>query len=329
MRFSTDGVSEEDRVAYSREVYGRAVCGLEIEPNAGTPFHADQALTALPDLYLLTGRHSGHKAIRTRPLMADGTDDIVFHWNTDAPGLAMQCGREEELAPGEATVFSTMEVGVNHFVQTTGFITLRMPMRLFGAMVPDVAGTFARRIPAGMPALRLLKSYVAGWQGGEQAATPGMARLFSNHVYDIVALILGASGDIAAQAGQGGLRAARLAAIRREIERSALDPAFSLAALALRIGVTPRYVQKLLTGEGTAFIREVADRRLEQALRLLQSPRHRSLSIAEIAYMCGFPNVKHFHGVFRSRYGATPGDMRAVAATAQQTPALAVMETER
>jgi AraC-like DNA-binding protein len=102
--------------------------------------------------------------------------------------------------------------------------------------------------------------------------------------------MFGAQGDAAEQATQGGARAARLAQIHHEIQRSALGPNFSLPELALRIGVSPRYVQ---------------------ALRLLQSPRHRHLPIAEIAYQCGFPSVKYFHRVFRARFGATPGDVRA------------------
>jgi AraC-like DNA-binding protein len=198
-----------------------------------------------------------------------------------------------------------------HFPQAARFSSFRMPLRRLKAMAPTIEDRLAERIPRNTPALRLLTGYLDTWQQGEFATTPQMQQALSDHIYDLMALMFGARGDAAEQAAQGGLRAARLAEVRREIERSALDPNFSLPALAGRIGVTPRYIQKLLADAETSFVTEMTEQRLSRALRLLQSSRHRHKSIAEIAYACGFPGVKHFHGVFRARYGVTPGDVRA------------------
>jgi AraC-like DNA-binding protein len=310
LRFSTDDLPEKDRFAYSREVYGRVLCGLEIESPADKPFHNQHSLTFLPDLHLVTGQGSEQNARRTRALLADGNDDLLLHWNTDAPGIAIQCGREARLTPGDATLFSAADIGANNFMQTTSFVTFRMPRRLLMAVTPNVEDQLARCIPAGMPALRLLKTYVDGWQNGGLAATPEMAKVFSNHVHDLIALMFGAKGDAAEQAAQGGQRAARLEQIHREIQRSALDPNFSLPRLAERLRISPSYVQKLLADEGSAFIQEVIECRLAQAQRMLRSPQWQRTSIADIALQCGFPAVHHFHALFRKRYGMTPGEAR-------------------
>jgi AraC-like DNA-binding protein len=134
--------------------------------------------------------------------------------------------------------------------------------------------------------------------------------MFVSHMHDLFALVAGASGDAAEMAAQHGGRAARLAQIRHEIKQSALDPDFSLPALAQRVGVTPRYVQMLLEEGASSFVKEVTERRLQHAQELLQSPRHRHLSVIEIAFECGFGTVAHFHRLFRRYYDATPGDWR-------------------
>jgi AraC-like DNA-binding protein len=98
--------------------------------------------------------------------------------------------------------------------------------------------------------------------------------------------------------------------IAGEIDRNFHDSDFSLPALAKRIGVGPRYVQMLLAEADSSFVKEVTRRRLERAHALLRSPRHRHLSILDIAYECGFNTKTNFNQMFRRCYSATPGEVR-------------------
>jgi AraC-like DNA-binding protein len=176
--------------------------------------------------------------------------------------------------------------------------------------LPNAEDRLARRIAPDTPAVGLLKIYAEAWQQGELADTPHMQQVFANHMRDLFALACAAAGDAAQMAVRGGARAARMMAIQREIDRSFGNPDFSLPALAQRIGVTPRYVQILLEEANSSFVKEVTDRRLKRAEELLQSPRHRHLSVIDIAYECGFSTMAHFHRLFRRRYGTTPGNKR-------------------
>jgi AraC-like DNA-binding protein len=177
-----------------------------------------------------------------------------------------------------------------------------LPLPSLEALLPPMPA-----VPPAPPVTVRLTNYVDAWQQGEHATTPRMAQTLSDHIYDLVALIFGAGGDTAEQASQRGGRAARLALIRREIDRGFGDPDFSLPVLAHLVGVSPRYVQILLEEVDSSFVKEVTERRLQRALELLQSPRRRHLSVLEIAYECGFGTVAHFHRLFRRRYDATPG----------------------
>jgi AraC-like DNA-binding protein len=98
--------------------------------------------------------------------------------------------------------------------------------------------------------------------------------------------------------------------IAGEIDRNFHDPDFSLPALARRVGIGPRYAQMLLAEGDSSFVREVTRRRLQRAHTLLRSPRHRHLSILDIAYECGFNTKTNFNQMFRRCYSATPGEVR-------------------
>jgi AraC-like DNA-binding protein len=107
------------------------------------------------------------------------------------------------------------------------------------------------------------------------------------------------------------LRAARVLAIRREIDRRFSDPDFSLPVLASHLGITPRYVQSLLAENDTFFIDEVIQRRLKRAHEMLSSPLYSAMTIIDLAYHCGFASVSNFHRMFHRTFDATPSDVRA------------------
>jgi AraC-like DNA-binding protein len=317
LRYSTDTLPEQDRLPYWREVFGRGVARVEIEPITNTePFHASLVLTSLPDCRLMLGNNSDLRFLRTPDLISKSNDDLGVTILMNEAAAVSQCGHESVLEQGDATLLSQSELGFLN--GSTRFFNIRMPLQRMKSMVPHIEDRLAERIPRETPALRLLTSYMETeiWQRGELCVTPELSETFAGHLRDLVALVFNAKGEVAEQARQGGLRAARLAEIRREIKRSALDPDFSLPELALRIGVTPRYVQMLMKEQGSSFIKEITECRLERARRLLRSPQWQRISIAEIAHQCGFASVEHFHRLFRSHAGVTPGDMRAEAAAA-------------
>ncbi len=107
------------------------------------------------------------------------------------------------------------------------------------------------------------------------------------------------------------LREQRGAAILHEIEIRLRDPKLSAPAVAARLGITPRYLRKLLEPTGKSFSELLLDKRLDRAAALLRDPQRRGARIAAVAYECGFSDLSYFNRVFRRRYGVTPSDMRA------------------
>jgi AraC-like DNA-binding protein len=145
----------------------------------------------------------------------------------------------------------------------------------------------------------------------QSLATPELHSLVVDHVYDLVALALGATRDAAAIANGRGVRAARLHAIKTEILNSLNRHELSLAGLAARHRVTPRHVQMLFESDGTTFSRFLLEQRPARAHRLLSNPLLAERTISSVAYEAGFGDLSHFNRVFRRRYGETPTDVRA------------------
>ena len=143
------------------------------------------------------------------------------------------------------------------------------------------------------------------------AAPPELGRAVSTHIHDLVALTIGGHPDAMALAQGRGVRAARLQAIKADVSRNAGDIDLTIAAVATRHGVTPRYIHKLFETEDVTFSEFVLTRRLAVAHRLLSDRRLAHRSITSIAFDAGFADLSYFDRAFSRRYSATPSEVRA------------------
>ena len=108
----------------------------------------------------------------------------------------------------------------------------------------------------------LLRAYVTNLP--QRIADPSLGRLSATHVYDLIALAIGATGDGREIANQRGVRAARLEVVKADLVQNA---ALKLDQLAARQGISPRYVQMLFEEAGTTF----SEFALEQRLHMLRA----------------------------------------------------------
>jgi AraC-like DNA-binding protein len=134
-----------------------------------------------------------------------------------------------------------------------------------------------------------------------------------SHVYDLAAMALGATRDAAEAAKGGGVRAARLLAIKADIRSRLGERTLSLQSLAMHHGISPVYVRKLFEVEATSFTQFVLAERLARAHRLLRDQRLADRPIGWIAIEAGFGDLSYFNRAFRQRFGAAPSEVRAAA----------------
>ena len=129
------------------------------------------------------------------------------------------------------------------------------------------------------------------------------------------------ASDATTVAAGRGIRAARLRAIKSDIEAHLTYSDLSPGIVARRQGVSDSYIRKLFGSEGTSFSGYVLTRRLVRAHRMLTDRRWAGVSIASIAYDAGFGDLSYFNRVFKRWYGATPSEVRGVIALTANNPA--------
>lgn len=310
IHISTDMFPDAKRLALWREVYGRGIARVDIDPIGDEPFHADVTFNLLPDVAIAAGSRSPAHYRVSHDLLKDGRDIIAVSILRSGAASATQFGQELIGGVGSASVLSGADPSVSTLTTEGSFITLALSRPAIAELAPDVTSAFGKPIPADDPALRLLIKYLDAVLAADELAHPQVARSVSAHILDLVALALGARGD-QAEAALGGAKAARLKALKSDVMSMLGNCELSSEIIASRHSISSRYVRKLFEQEGTSFTAFVLGERLSRVRRMLRDTRHAHLTIAQLAHACGFNDISYFNRAFRRHFGATPTDVRA------------------
>jgi AraC-like DNA-binding protein len=308
-RFSTDDLPERDRVAIFREIVARTVVRNDVEPLSDGPFYVHSTVRALPGLFAYWSKCSPNRLSRGAEFLSDGNDSLVFSW-TKQPRLVETLGREIPLAGGDAILTSCADAYRKTMLCPLETVTVSMPRKAFAPLLRDFDACLAHPVRGNSAALNLMLQYIHLLRDESLTSTPELQELAVTHVYDLVALALGATRDAAETARRRGVSAARLQAIKSSIRERLVDGGLLESAIAARHRITPRYLQMLFEGEGTTFTAFVLDQRLARVRSMLASSRFANRKIVEIALECGFGDISYFNRTFRMRYGMTPSDVR-------------------
>jgi AraC-like DNA-binding protein len=314
MRFSTDAIAPRDRFDVWRDLVSRKLFRFSIDPLTEAPYRAKAALRALPLLKIGLGAFSGAIHYRTKDIAAAENDDIALLVNLKGATTVRRAnGAELVLGEGDGLLVACHEVGTFVTAEAGRQLVVRLSPGTLGAFARHVEPALGRLIPAGTESLRLLVAYARALPTGELELSSAATQLVTDHIGDLVALIVGANGEVAVRARSRGLAAARLGAVKAHI-RERIGP-FDLSphAVAAENGISPRYLRQLFEAEDQSFTDYVLEQRLGQAYAMICSRRFASDPISKIAFEVGFGDLSYFNHSFRRRYQRTPSEARAEA----------------
>jgi len=315
LTFSTVTLPERDRVTLWRDVFGRSICKVDLERVSEDPLLCDSSFRALPNVTIWSSLMSGAVvATRTSSHVADGDDNFVLNIPRRGRLAATQRNREVVSNDGAAFLWSNAEKGMLRQLETSDFVSVALPRRMLQGLVKNVDDTVMRAVPASTEAVRLLRSYVDVLLDPDGPTSPELLALAAAHLGDLAVLAIGATRDAEELARGGGLRAARLQAVKSDVIANLTHPDLNIERIAARHRVSPRYIRDLFNADGTTFGEFVREQRLRQVYRMLCDPAERGRSIGDIALSCGFGDISHFNHSFRRRFGETPSDVRATRA---------------
>jgi AraC-like DNA-binding protein len=311
LRLSTDELAPRERVEAWREIIGRGLRKLEVEPHTDGEFRAELTQRSLPGVSIVTGKITVSDNGRFRQRF--DSDDLFLSIARSGKSRFAAHGREVLPGVGDAVLVGGCNGAIKDAYAESEFISLRVPREAIGSGVTNLNDSICRRIPAGSPALRLLTRYLGVLDDTAILTSPRVQQHVVTHVHELMALTVGATRDTADAAEGRGLAAARLREIKDDIARNLEHGDLSIGAIAMRHRMTPRYVQKLFEREGTTFSECVLQQRLAHAHRALSDPLRAGEKIATIAFAAGFGDISYFYRAFRRRYDVLPSDLRATA----------------
>lgn len=307
IRFSTDDLPPDQRFAVWKEgfVHRRMEMDFIDRSVDGLRFTVE----FIPLGGVAAGIVNGTASVFIRKPV-DGNDALYLVVNRKGRFRVLQQHQQFDLAIGDAVIFDNRRGSEFHCLDEGETWSLSLPREALRHLVRDIEQTTERHIPASNPALRLLVGYLATLFALDDITEPELAGV---HIADLVASALGARQDAVATIEERGLRAARLRSVLDAIAQGAGEASLGPSSVAEQLGMSVRYLHRLLEESGRTFSEHLLDRRLDRAHRLLRDPRLADRRVSEIALEAGFSDLSHFNRSFRRRFGETPSFARAMA----------------
>ena len=309
LRFSTRELPERMRIPMWREEFGRRIVHVDIEPSSNVPFQAEATLQSLDGLRTLAWQGSPMRFKRSRANIVDGDDSVGIIVCSPSRSQLSQRGREIEIRAGDAIAILHSDPAVVTYAEGLQF-GLSVPRNALTPRVTNVDSLIMRPISRRTEALRLLMTYLKWALKDGVLAAPKLRDAVVTHIHDLVALAISESAPLG-ESRASAVVAARHSAALDHIVRHFQDPELSLEAAARCQGISPRYLQHLMTSSGTSFTERVNELRLHRAFALLIEPHGSARRISDVALEVGFSDISHFNRLFRARFGVSPRGVRS------------------
>jgi AraC-like DNA-binding protein len=244
--------------------------------------------------------------IRTRQHLADNRDMISVVISGGGRFQVEGVQSENRYACNGAAVLESRRESTLHSLDDSAAWTIVMDRAPLEPLLAGVRGPLQRCIQGDNPALHLLDAYLKAMFALDQDIDSALA---SAHIRDLALSALGVTGDAQAVVRERGVRGARLQVALSRLADDAAEPGLDPATFAERLGVSVRYLHRLLESTGKSFSEHLLACRLERAVTMLRQPDCR-LKIADIARDAGFSDISHFNRSFRRTFGDTPYGLR-------------------
>ncbi len=283
-------LNDDQRFATWYESLEALTCCVDISRFDDRPFSASLQWAGFQDLHVTQFGGSFSRIRRSRSAIARDLDDdfcLVFH-RGDGVLQVEQAASEINLHAGGVFLGANGMPADMKSASPFVFTTLTVSRDRLAALVGGADNLLAKPLDPSRPAvIHLRRSIESAVALSRLPHDPQLDAHINRTLFDLVALALGARGDVAELAATRGLRASRTQDILAEIDKSFTSATFSAEQVARRLQLSPRYVQDLLHQTGQSFTERLLERRLQHARFLLTSPSGDRLKISEIARLAG------------------------------------------
>jgi AraC-like DNA-binding protein len=309
-QFTTEGVPGYRRLALWQDIVCDVYVQLDCKSDLGADFRGSVTRTSLGRATCSEVSSHQQRVFRTRSRIAASNQDFfLIALGKHGVGGVAQDGRETVIHPGEFAIYDTTRPYELQFDDAFTQTILQVPRDMLQRRIAGTEALTATAFGRGRPLQKLAHDFVHQLCHSADQIEPEHALRLSEQAVDLVAMAL--SERLGSQPlASSTHRSALLYRLKDHIHAHLSDPELSLGETAAALGISPRYVNDLLSDETTSFQRYVLTERLARCKRDLASPMLAHRHVGEIAFAWGFNDLSHFGRVFREHFGMSPREWR-------------------
>jgi AraC-like DNA-binding protein len=275
---------------------------LGFKPETDAPFYASvQSICNLPRIVRST--LSPGLLFRDRKMIGDGDDNVSLVVSLGRALSINHRNREACLARNEAIIMQADAPGTAGTRQQFAILEVSVAQREWESRDTRPGDMLMNVINRNSQTLALLRGYIDALAKSGLPSAAKARQLVCNHLIDLVTL-----AGVDASLGESRIDcvvAARRAAVLDYITSHFSDPNLSGSRLAEKLGISRRYLQRILETTGKTFTEHVNELRLDRAFLLLAT-KGGNKRVSDIAFDVGYSDLSNFYRHFKSRFGDTP-----------------------
>ncbi len=305
--FTTEDLPVEARADRWRRAIGAPFPGLAVDWLSDEPISARFRSHAFAAARVTEIRNTPVR-VEHQP-RRDGAGDYQLVLHLAGYGSYTQNGHEVIQEAGDLVLLDTALPYVSTFGVSFGLLVWNLPRAKLAPLLSAPEGVVARRISGRHGLGALLSATMRALVAESEHFAAETQRHLQMYLLSLTALSVGASSELQS-VPRATYRAARRQEILTYIEAHFRDDGVSVERAARDLRMSQRWLHALLEGSGAGFAARITERRLKACQEMLDDPVNDGLSIAEIAFDCGFGDLSTFNRRFRGRYGIAPSQAR-------------------
>ena len=215
------------------------------------------------------------------------------------------------IGPGEFYVMDPARPYRLTIVEDMTFLSFQVPRKLLTTNITQIEHVTGIGFNRDLPYSRLATDFALSLNSVSDAIKPNSASRIGAIAVDLFTMALWERlGEVRTHSTTH--RSAQFRKAISFIEEHLADEDLNLQKVALSLGISTRYLNGLFSEGGLDYRRYVLEQRLTRCAKELTSGCVLELSIADTAYKWGFSDNAHFSRTFKTHYGMSPRDYRAV-----------------
>lgn len=305
-RWSTNDIAPDQRLRFWRDAVHQSLVEMDLKPNDRSPaFESSIEACQLASLAPHQAKGSAQTVRRGRTEIARGSKNAYYLLSQPLMAWRIRhVGRDEIVSPGESVLIDSREPYEFVFAKGLDDLSVEMPIDWVERWLPHPGDLLGKPLQCESGWGRALRGFKEALVP-KSLATLSMQESLLEEQFGVLLSLAAEPAETKPGLSNDPLQRCLLA-----MKEHFGDAELVASLLAHSCAMSVRSLHRAFASAGKTFAGELMRMRVDEAARLLASPRFDGLSIAEVSRRCGFLDPSHFARQFRQQRGLGPREFR-------------------